>query len=132
MSGKRLSPTRRKAVEHVKEKFGISERHACRAVRLSHYVWSYDFAMDSTEHGRRLKIILLVDGYTRECLSLEGQRSIKACWVVGTLCRLFVERGNRITLARITALSSSQRRSRSGSGGLRSETTLYIELGAPR
>lgn len=44
------------------------------------HIWSYDFAMDSTE-------------YTRECLSLEGERSIKARGVIDTLRRLFIERG---------------------------------------
>ncbi len=57
------------------------------------HVWSYDFVMDSTEDGRRVKIMPVVDEYTRECLSLEGERSIKAEGVVNTLRRLFVERG---------------------------------------
>ena len=57
------------------------------------HVWSYDFAMDSTEDGRRLKVMPVVDEYTRECLSLEGQRSIKAEGVINTLRRLFIERG---------------------------------------
>ena len=35
----------------------------------------------------------VVDEYTRECLSLEGERSIKACDVIATLRRLFMERG---------------------------------------
>lgn len=57
------------------------------------HVWSYDFAMDTTEDGRRVKIMLVVDEYTRECLSLEGQRSIKAEGVIDTLRKLFVQRG---------------------------------------
>jgi putative transposase len=57
------------------------------------HVWSYDFTMDSTEDGRRLKVMPVVDEYTRECLSLEGQRSIKAEGVVDTLARLFDQRG---------------------------------------
>jgi hypothetical protein len=43
--------------------------------------------------GRRLKMMPVVDEYTRECLSLEGQRSIKACGVIDTLRRLSIERG---------------------------------------
>jgi putative transposase len=68
---------------------GISKRRA----KYPGHVWSYDFAMDSTEDGRRLKVMPVVDEYTRECLSLEGQRSIKAEEVIGTLRRLFIERG---------------------------------------
>jgi putative transposase len=65
-----------------------------RRAEYPNYVWSYDFAMDSTEDGRRLKMMPVVDEYTRECLSLEGQRSIKACGVIDTLRRLFIERGD--------------------------------------
>lgn len=68
---------------------GVSRRRA----EYPNHVWSYDFAMDSTGDGRRLKVMPVVDEYTRECLSLEGQRSIKACGVIDTLRRLFIERG---------------------------------------
>jgi putative transposase len=68
---------------------GVTKRRA----EYPNHVWSYDFAMDSTEDGRRLKVMPVVDEYTRECLSLEGQRSIKACGVIDTLRRLFIERG---------------------------------------
>jgi transposase InsO family protein len=68
---------------------GVSRRRA----EYPNHVWSYDFAMDSTEDGRRLKVMPVVDEYTRECLSLDGQRSIKACGVIDTLRSLFTERG---------------------------------------
>lgn len=55
-------------------------------------------AMNSTEDGRRLKVMPVVmpvvDEYTRECLSLEGQRSItKPAGVMDTPRGLFIERG---------------------------------------
>jgi putative transposase len=69
---------------------GVTKRRA----EYPNHVWSYDdFAMDSTEDGRRLKVMPVVDEYTRECLSLEGQRSIEACEVIDALRRLFIERG---------------------------------------
>ena len=68
---------------------GVTKRRA----EYPNHVWSYDFAMDSTEDGRRLKVMPVVDEYTRECLSLEGSRSIKAKEVTDTLRRLFIERG---------------------------------------
>ncbi|HZY64455.1 MAG TPA: DDE-type integrase/transposase/recombinase [Rubrobacteraceae bacterium] len=65
-----------------------------RRAEYPDHVWSYDFAMDTTEDGRRLKVVMpVVDEYTRECLSLEGERPIKACGVIETLRRLFIERG---------------------------------------
>ena len=48
-----------------------------RATHLNH-VWSYDFVMDETEDGRRLKMMPIVDEYSRECLSIEVERSITA------------------------------------------------------
>ena len=68
---------------------GLSKRRA----EYPNHVWSYDFAMDQTEDGRRLKVMPVVDEYTRECLSLEGRRSIKAEGVIDTLRKLFIERG---------------------------------------
>jgi putative transposase len=63
-----------------------------RAERKDH-VWSYDFVMDHTEDGRRLKMMPVVDEYTRECLALEVERSITSKEVVKTLATLFAQRG---------------------------------------
>ncbi len=49
--------------------------------------------MDLTEDGRRLKMMPVVDEYTRECLSIDVERSITAEDVVETLHRCFVRRG---------------------------------------
>jgi putative transposase len=56
-------------------------------------VWSYDFVMDQTEDGRRLKWLPIVDEYTRECLRLEVERTMEAVDVVAVLDALTVERG---------------------------------------
>jgi transposase InsO family protein len=63
-----------------------------RAEHLNH-VWSYDFVMDESEGGRRLKMMPVVDEYTRECLSIDVERSITAEDVVSTLASLFRSRG---------------------------------------
>lgn len=63
-----------------------------RAERINQ-VWSYDFIMDQTEDGRRLKMLPIVDEYSRECLEIEVSRSLTAEDVVKVLGRLFVERG---------------------------------------
>ena len=49
--------------------------------------------MDRTEDGRKLKMLPVVDEYTRECLSIEVERSITAKDVVAILAKLFLERG---------------------------------------
>ncbi len=34
------------------------------------HVWSYDFLQDRTVCGRRLRILVVIDEYTRECLAM--------------------------------------------------------------
>jgi putative transposase len=80
--------------ERKRRRLGSSE-NGCTRRRAEYidHVWSYDFAMDTTEDGRRLKVMPVVDEYTRECLALEIKRSITAGDVVEVLDRLFSERG---------------------------------------
>jgi transposase InsO family protein len=77
-----------------RRRLGSSEqgRQQKRAERLNQ-VWSYDFVMDQTEDGRRLKMLPIVDEYSRECLEIEVSRSLTAEDVVSVLARLFVDRG---------------------------------------
>jgi len=56
-------------------------------------VWSYDFVFDQTADGRPLKVLPVVDEYTRECLALVVGRSLTAADVVETLAGIIGERG---------------------------------------
>lgn len=58
------------------------------------------FVMDLTEDGRRLKMMPAVDEYTRECLSIDVERSITAEDVVATLASLFRSRRSEPTFIR--------------------------------
>ena len=57
------------------------------------HVWSYDFLVDRTTDGRRLKLLVVIDEFTRECLSIEVAGSITARDVISTLEYLFLVRG---------------------------------------
>ncbi len=48
-------------------------------------VWSYDFISDATANGRSVRILSVIDEYTRECLVLRGARSFPARIVVKVL-----------------------------------------------
>jgi putative transposase len=63
-----------------------------RAISANH-VWSYDFIYDQTTDGRKLKLLTLVDEYTRECLAIEVGRTFKAKAVVEVLRVVMAERG---------------------------------------
>lgn len=57
------------------------------------HVWSYDFVSERTEDGRQLKLLVVIDEFTRECLAIEPARSFTARDVVLTLQYLFAVRG---------------------------------------
>jgi len=42
------------------------------------HVWSYDFVEDRTERGGKLRILAIIDEYTRECLPIRVEPSIPA------------------------------------------------------
>jgi putative transposase len=56
-------------------------------------VWAFDFQFDQTADGRALKLLNIVDEFTREALVMLVARSIDADTVVATLERLVAERG---------------------------------------
>jgi transposase InsO family protein len=57
------------------------------------HVWSYDFVMDRTKDGRPVKLLTVLDEYTRECLAIEVQRRLTSQDVREVLGELFVTRG---------------------------------------
>jgi putative transposase len=114
-----------------RQRLGSSENGVARrrAEYLGH-LWSYDFAMDATEDGRRLKMMPVVDEYSRECLALEVERSITSEEVVKTLDRLFAERGAPRFIRSDNGpefIAQAVKRWLAVSG----VETLYIEPGAP-
>ena len=63
-----------------------------RAVRMNE-VWSYDFLFDQTADGRTLKILPIVDEFTRECLVMLVGRRLGAKEVIKALAKAATERG---------------------------------------
>jgi len=63
-----------------------------RAERPNH-VWALDFQADQTADGRQLRLLTVVDEFTREALAVECERSITAEATVATLEHLVAERG---------------------------------------
>ena len=61
--------------------------------RHRNHVWSYDFLTDRTEDGRQLKLLVVIDEFTRECLAAEVGRTFTARDVMLTLQYLFAVRG---------------------------------------
>ena len=55
--------------------------------------WCLDFCFDACLNGTKLKVLAVVDEFTREVLALEAHTSIKAAGVRRILSRLFEDRG---------------------------------------
>ena len=57
------------------------------------HVWAWDFIMDRTCDGRPVKMLTMVDEYTRQCVVIHPARSITSTQVLDTLERLADHRG---------------------------------------
>jgi transposase InsO family protein len=57
------------------------------------HVWSYDFLLERTTDGKPMRMLTIIDEYTRECLAIHIGREIKATEVFYRLSELFVLRG---------------------------------------
>lgn len=55
---------------------------AMKKAEYKNHVWCWDFTLDETSDGRRLKWFSVEDEYTRECLALEVERRMGAKDVV--------------------------------------------------
>jgi putative transposase len=60
--------------------------------------WAVDFVSDVTGGGRRLRILSVVDSYTRECLALEVDTSLPSRRVTRALERIIEQRGAPVAI----------------------------------
>ena len=58
-----------------------------------HHVWAYDFVADRTHDGRPLKLLTVVEEYSRECLAIVVARRLRSIDALETLAALFVTHG---------------------------------------
>lgn len=57
------------------------------------HVWTYDFVHDACLNGTRLKLLPVVDEFTRECLAIEVATGLPTERLIGVLDRLFAAHG---------------------------------------
>jgi len=105
---------------------------SCVRLRPEHanHVWSYDFVSAVTHDGRTLRILTLIDEYTRECLALRVERRLNSLEVIDTLADVMLVRGipEHIRSDNGPEFIASELRQWLGKVGTR---TLYIERGSP-
>ena len=68
---------------------------SCIRLRPSwrNHVWAYDFVQARTHDGRALKMLTVIDEFTRECLAIEVARRLRSDDVLQVLADLMVQNG---------------------------------------
>ena len=85
----RLSLPRRRPRRRRHE---AAERRPTTATYRNH-VWTYDFLFDRTAHGQTLKILTVLDEYTRQCHTIRVRRRLDSVAVIDTLAELVRQHG---------------------------------------
>jgi transposase InsO family protein len=69
--------------------------NACHRKKPEYYnhIWSYDLLSERLENGRLVKLLVVIDEFTRECLAIDANKSVKGEDVVEVLRYLFAVRG---------------------------------------
>ena len=105
---------------------------SCVRLRASHkdHVWSYDFVMTRTHDGRPVRILAILDEFTRECLAIEVERRMNHKIVLEMLSELFVHRGTPLHIRSDNGSEfvAQDLRDRLDKVGV---NTAYIEPGSP-
>lgn len=94
------------------------------------HVWSYDFVADRTSDGRAIRMLTLMDEWSRECLAIDVGRRLNSEDVLERLTDLFVRRGTPAYLRSDNGAEFTAKAVRSWLQrvGVR---TLFIEPGSP-
>jgi putative transposase len=94
------------------------------------HVWSYDFVSATTHDGRTLRMLTLIDEYTRECLAIRVARRLSSHEVLDTLAEVMLGRGipEHIRSDNGPEFIATELRQWLARLGAR---TLYIEPGSP-
>jgi putative transposase len=94
------------------------------------HVWSYDFVSAMTHDGRSLRLLTLIDEYTRECLAIRVARRLGSQEVIETLADVMLARGIPEYLRSDNGPEFVARELRKWLASL-GTGTLYIEPGSP-
>lgn len=81
------------ALRRKKRKYCVREGKPLLARTAADQEWALDFVHDAVECGRTIRVLSVVDAYTRECLALEVDTSFASRRVTRVLDQIIAERG---------------------------------------
>jgi len=94
------------------------------------HVWSYDFVEAQTQDGRKVRLMTLIDEFTRECLAIRVARRINSLGVLETMADVMLVRGIPEHIRSDNGPEMTAKIVRQWLGSVGSKT-LYIEPGSP-
>ena len=94
------------------------------------HVWAYDFVLVRTQDSRAVRLLTVIDEYTRECLAIRADRQIRSSDVIETLAELMMIRGVPDHIRSDNGPEFTARAVREWLGRVGART-LYIEPGSP-
>jgi len=96
----------RKQVQRIRRKEGLKVRPKPQRMRRQgvstglptqathrNHVWTWDFIFDRTDKGSTLKMLTMLDEYTRQCLAIRVERQIRSDQVLATLWQAMIQYG---------------------------------------
>ena len=81
------------SVKRKRRKRLVRERSKVESVTHRNQERAFDFVSDKTAGGQSIRVLTVVDAYTRECLALEADASFASRRVTGVLDRIVAGRG---------------------------------------
>ena len=84
-------------IRRKKRKHCVREGKPLLARTSANQEWALDFVHDAVECGRAIRVLSVVDAYTRECLTLEVDTSFASRRVTRVLDGIVAERGQPLT-----------------------------------
>ena len=94
------------------------------------HVWSFDFVEAQTHDGRRLRLMTLIDEFSRKCLAIRVARRINAIGVIETLADTMLFEGIPAFIRSDNGPEMVAKVLRQWLSGLGTKS-LYIEPGSP-
>ena len=94
------------------------------------HVWAYDFVQVRLQDGRGVRLLTVMDEYTRECLAIRADRHVRSADVIETLSELMMIRGVPDHIRSDNGPEFTSRAVREWLGRV-GASTLYIEPGSP-
>ena len=82
-----------KVLKRGGRKRAIGDRKVTRLITRANQCWALDFVHDTLSNGRKLKLLTVIDTYTRESLKIEVEHSLNGESVVRAFDEIIEQRG---------------------------------------